>query len=191
MNTVWVILAAIFADNFLLARFFGIESFFSASEKKSTSLLYGALVTAVTVSAGTVAVVLNKFVFAPLNIEYMSTFVTALVIFSVICALHILSKKVSEKAYKRMSESVPLLSTNCVVMGAVRLCAENSLSMGNSVLFLLAAGVGFTVALLIFSAVQERLENVSCVPSFKGLPILLLSAAFAAMAFAGFAGLGA
>ncbi len=193
MSTAAIIIAAIFADNLLLSRLFGIESFFSSSEKRSSSLVYGGLVTLVTVIAGTVTVVLNRYVFTPLGIEYMSTFATAMVILAVICGLHLLSKRISEKLYVSFTVNMPMISTNCVVMGAARMCTEYSLPIGQSALFLLAAGVGFTLSLLIFSSVQERLENVSmrAVPSFRGLPILLLSAAFAAMAFAGFCGVGA
>ena len=191
MSTAFVILAAMLADNFLLSKFFGIETFFASSERKSASLSYGIQVIFVTTVAGSVSVLINKYVFVPLAIEFMSTFVTALVIIATVCAMCIVSKKISEKAYREVTKAVPLISTNCVVMGAVRLCTDSGLSVGASVLYLLAAGVGFAISLGLFSSVQERLENVSCVPCFKGLPILLLSAAFAAMAFAGFTGLGA
>ena len=185
MSTASVIIAAIFADNFLLARLFGIETFFSTSEKRSSSLVYGGMVTLVTVAAGILSVLINKYVFTPLGMEYISTFATALLILAVICALHIASKKISESFYLAYTKNMPLISTNCVVIGAARLCAEKALGVGASVLYLLAAGVGFTLSLLIFSAVQEKFENVSAVP------ILLLAAAFAAMAFTGFTGVGA
>lgn len=192
MSTASVIIAAIFADNFLLTRLFGLESCFSSSEKRSSALEYGGLLTLVTVIAGTLSVLLNKLVFTALHIEYMVTFASALITLSVICACHLLSKRISGKMYMCYTKNMPIISTNCVVIAAARLCTENSFSMAVSVLYLLAAGVGYTLALIIFGAVQERIEtSCSPLPAFRGLPILLLCAAIAAMAFSGFVGVGA
>lgn len=190
MNTAAIILAAILADNLLLARLFGIESLFASNNRKTHTLIYGAVVTGVTVVAGGICVIVNNLVFAPLGIGYMSTYISAIITVSVICAMHIASQKLSEKLFGGMTKIMPLISTNCVVIGAVYFCTEKGLSLGGSFLYLLASGVGYTVALLIMSAVRERLETAEPPAPFKGLPVTLLALAFAAMAFAGFTGVG-
>ncbi|MBE6587211.1 MAG: hypothetical protein E7647_02205 [Ruminococcaceae bacterium] len=189
MEAILVVLAAILADNLLLSRLFGIESFFTATEKPSGAALYGGLVTCVTVVAGSAVLALYKFVLAPLKITHFVTFLSVAVITCVICAIQLISSKVLGKAGNAVESALPVVSSNCVVIGSILLCIENGFSFPISVLFLLAAGVGFTLVMLVFSSVQMRLENSDMADSFRGIPILLISCALAAMAFSGFYGL--
>lgn len=189
MEAILIVLAAILADNLLLSRLFGVESFFTATEKPSGAALYGGLVTLVTVVAGSAVLALYNFVLAPLKVTHFITFLSVLVITLVICAIQLVSSKISGKAHAAVEATLPVISSNCVVLGSILLCIENSFSFGLSVLFLLAAGIGFTFVMLVFSSVQRRLENSEMAYSFRGISILLISCALAAMAFSGFYGL--
>lgn len=189
MEAVIFVIGAILVDNLLLSKLFGLESFFTASEKPANAALYGGIVTGVTVVSGTLILCLYNFVFLPLKITFLTTFTSVIVITAVICAVQIAASKISKVANVAVEAALPMVTGNCVVLGSVLLAIENELSFGMSVLFLFAAGVGFTLAMLIFSCVQKRLEVSATAESFRGIPILLISAALAAMAFSGFFGL--
>ncbi|MBQ4066930.1 MAG: hypothetical protein IJD22_04720 [Clostridia bacterium] len=189
MEAILIVLAAILADNLLLSRLFGVESFFTATEKPSGAALYGGLVTCVCVLSGTTVILLHKFVLEPLKLQYFVTFVSVVVITAFICAIRLISSKASGKEHNAVAFALPVISGNCIVLGSILICIENSFSILMSVLFLLAAGVGFTFVMLVFSSIQKRLENSDMADSFRGIPILLISCAIAAMAFSGFYGL--
>lgn len=189
MNALLVLFSAILVDNLFMTKLFGIESFFTSPEKPSKSAAYGGIVLLVTFVSGSICLALNKFVFAYLKIGYVMTFVSVLVITAVIALTQIISKLISESFYKNVTKNMPILSTNCVIIGSIMICAESSLGYGMSLLYLIGAGVGFIIALLIFSAIRERLQLSDTSPSFEGIPILLLSVALCAMAFSGFTGL--
>ncbi len=189
MEAIIFVIGAILVDNLLLSKLFGLESFFTASEKPANAAFYGGIVTGVTVISGTFILCLYNFVFEPLKITFLTTFTSVIVITAVVCAVQIIASKISKVVNAAVEAALPMVTSNCVVLGSVLLCIENDLSFGMSVLFLLAAGVGFTLAMLIFSCVQKRIEVSSTSDSFRGIPILLISAALAAMAFSGFFGL--
>ncbi len=189
MEAILIVLAAILADNLLLSRLFGVESFFTATEKPKGAALYGGLVTAVTVFAGALVLALYNFVLVPLKVTHFITFISVLVITCIICAIQFISSKISGKAHAAVEATLPVISSNCVVLGSILLCIENGFSYPMSVLFLLAAGIGYTLMMLVFSSVQMKLENSDMADSFRGIPILLISCALAALAFSGFYGL--
>ena len=189
MQAILVIIAALLVDNFLLSKLFGIETFFTASDKPSNAVLYGGLVTGITVIAGGATLALYKLVYLPLSITYLTTFSAVVIITALICAVQLFSSKVIKKYNATIEAALPMVSGNCVVLGAVLLAIENDLAFGTGLLFLLAAGIGFTFVLLIFCSVQMRMEIATPAESFRGVPILLIVAAIAAMAFSGFYGL--
>lgn len=189
METLVIVFAALLADNLMLTHLFGIESFFTSSERASGAAAYGGMVTAVTVISGAVSLALYNFIFIPLKMKFMATFVSVLVTVAVICLMNFLLRKYAGGAGLKFTANIPMITTNCVILGSVMLCIEKSLSYGVSLLYLLFAGLGFTLAVLVFSSVRERLVMSEPPAAFRGLPILLLSAAFAAMAFSGFWGL--
>lgn len=189
MEALLVLFGALLADNLLLSRLFGIESFFTTSEKASKAAAYGATVTAVTVLSGALSLAVYELVLAKLHITFMATFVSVLIICAVVCGINLLSRTVSAKFHSFYTGNLPMITTNCVVLGSIMICIENGISYAVSMLYLLGAGVGFTFALFVFSSVRERLDLSDPPRSFRGLPILLLSACFAAMAFSGFFGL--
>ncbi len=188
MGSMIIVFSALLADNLFFSRLFGVESFFVPSRKLSDAAAYGGIVTFVTVLSGAVSLALYNFVFSPLKLGAIMTFMSVLIISAVVCGVNFAIGKASGGNRAKFSASLPMITTNCVVLGSIMLAVENSLSYGMSVLYLLLAGVGFTLAMLVFSSVRERLELAEPPESFKGLPILLLSASFAAMAFAGFFG---
>lgn len=188
MEAMLVIFTALLADNLLFTRLFGAESFFAPSKRAADAAAYGIIVTLVTVLSGAVSLALYKFVFSPLKLGYIITFISVPVISATVCGAHFAACKLGGK-HRRFAADIPLITTNCVVIGSIMLCVENSYSYGASLLYLLFAGLGFTLAMLVFSAVRERLELADPPECFEGLPILLLSASFAAMAFSGFYGL--
>ncbi len=189
MEAILVVLAAILVDNLLLTKLFGVESFFTATEKTSGSAIYGGLVTGVTIIAGTASLALYRFVFEPLNITFLVTFTSVIIITAVICLVQLVSSKISGIAHSVVEANLPVITSNCVVLGSILLCIENKLSFGMSVLFLLSSGIGFTFVMLVFSSIQKKFEDSDISESFRGIPILLLSCALAAMAFSGFYGL--
>ena len=189
MQALLVVLAALLADNFLLSKLFGVESFFTASEKPSQAALYGGLVTGVTVIGGGLSIALYKLVYLPLNIAYLTTFSTVIIINAVICVIQLFSSRLLKKHINKIEPALPMISGICVVLGAVLIAVHNELNFGLSLLFLLGAGVGFTIVILIFSSVQIKMEKAAPSESFRGIPILLITAALAAMAFSGFYGL--
>lgn len=189
MEALVIFLGALLCDNFLLTRLFGVESFFTATEKPVGAALYGCLVTGVTVISGSAVIALYKFVFVPLDITFLVTFAAVMVITAITCAVQLISSKISKRTHSAVEAAIPMVSSNCIILGSVLICIENQLSFAMSVVYLLAAGLGFTLAMLIFCCVQKRLANTTMAESFRGIPILLLSAAIAAMAFSGFYGL--
>lgn len=189
MEALVIIFAALLADNLMLVHLFGVESFFTSSLRASRAAAYGITVTFVTVVSGAVSLALYNFVFLPLKMRFMATFVSVLIISAVICAVRFAARKMSSSLKRQLAANIPMITTNCVVLGSVMLCVENGYSYGTSLLYILFAGLGFTLAVLVFSSVRERLEMSEPPAAFSGLPILLLSAAFAAMAFSGFIGL--
>lgn len=189
MEALLVLFGALLADNLLLSRLFGIESFFATSEKTSKAAVYGAAVTVVTVLSGALSLAVYELVLTKLHITFMATFVSVLIISAVVCGMNLLSRTLSEKIHKFYMGNMPMIASNCVVLGSVMICIENGFSYGISMLYFLGAGIGFTIALLVFSSVRERLALSDPPKCFRGLPILLLSACFAAMAFSGFFGL--
>ena len=189
MEAILIVLAAILADNLLLSKLFGVESFFTATEKPGGAALYGGLVTCVTVVAGAIVLAIYNLLLAPLKITHFVTFLSVIVITCVIYAVQFVSSKISRKAHMAVEATLPVISSNCVVLGSILLCIENSYTFPMSMLFLVAAGIGFTLMMLVFSSVQMKFENSDMADSFRGIPILLISCALAALAFSGFYGL--
>lgn len=192
MEAILILICAILCDNLLLTKLFGVESFFTATEKPSGAALYGGLVTGVTVISGSAVFGLSKLYAFMLNtkdVKLFTTFTSVIVISAIICAFQLVSSKISKRAHSAVEATIPLISSNCIVLGAVLTCIRNGLSFGMSLVYLLAAGIGFTFVMLVFSGVQKRLESSNVAECFRGIPILLISCALAAMAFSGFFGL--
>ena len=189
-----IIIGAIFVNNVVLAQFLGICPFLGVSSKVETSMGMGAAVTFVMAIAAVVAWLIQTYVLVPLGIVYMQTIVFILVIAALVQMVEIMLKKLSPSLYQALGIFLPLITTNCAVLGVTMLVlekgAENpSFGYLASLVNAFGAGIGFMVAMVIFAGVRERLELCD-VPNFlKGLPITLIAASLVAVSFLGFNGI--
>lgn len=184
-----IIIGAIFVNNIVLAQFLGICPFLGVSNKVETSLGMGAAVTFVMAIASIVAYLVQYYVLVPLGIEYMQTIVFILVIASLVQMVEIVLKKMSPALYQALGIFLPLITTNCAVLGVAILLVQKEFNLGQSVVFAVATAVGFTLALVLFAGLRERLELDDMPKAMKGIPIALVTAGILAMAFMGFSGL--
>lgn len=184
-----IIIGAIFVNNVVLAQFLGICPFLGVSSKVDTSLGMGAAVTFVMALASIVAWSIQEFILVPLHIEYMQTIVFILVIAALVQMVEIVLKKVSPSLYQALGIFLPLITTNCAVLGVAILMIQKEFNLLQSFTYSVSTAVGFALALVIFAGIRERLELDEVPSAMKGIPIALITAAILAMAFMGFSGL--
>lgn len=188
MEYILILIAAILADNFVFTKFLGIEQAFVSSEKLLNAVWGGGLVTGVSVVAGGITCLLYSFVLNPLKISFMTLPLGVLIIAATVAAIEAASTK-NNALDEVLRCHFPMITTNGVIMGAVFLAIESNLNIGASFLLLLGAGMGYTLAALVFASVRERLQQSNPPAAFAGIPIMIVAAALAVMAFSGFAGL--
>ncbi|CDN32186.1 Electron transport complex protein RnfA [Mucinivorans hirudinis] len=184
-----IIISAIFVNNIILAQFLGICPFLGVSSKVSTSLGMGGAVTFVMTIASIVAYLLQYYVLVPFGIGYMQTIVFILVIASLVQMVEIILKKVSPALYSALGVFLPLITTNCAVLGVAILLVQKELNLAESVVFAVANAIGFTLALVLFAGLREKLDITELPKAMRGVPIALVVAGILAMAFMGFSGL--
>lgn len=184
-----IIISAIFVNNIVLAQFLGICPFLGVSNKVNTSMGMGAAVTFVMTINAVVVYLLQYYVLVPLGIEYMQTIVFILVIAALVQMVEIILKKVSPALYQALGVFLPLITTNCAVLGIAILLVQKEYNMLESVVYSAATAIGFTVALVLFAGIRERLDLEDVPKAMKGVPIALVTAGILAMAFMGFSGL--
>ena len=184
-----IIIGAIFVNNVVLAQFLGICPFLGVSSKVNTSLGMGAAVTFVMALTSIVAWSIQTYILVPLNIEYMQTIVFILVIAALVQMVEIVLKKVSPSLYQALGIFLPLITTNCAVLGVAILMIQKEFNLLQSFAYSVATAVGFGLALVIFAGIRERLELEDVPSAMKGIPVSLIVAAILAMAFMGFSGL--
>ncbi len=184
-----IIIGAILVNNVVLAQFLGICPFLGVSSKVETSLGMGAAVTFVMSLTAVVAWCIQTYVLVPLGIEYMQTIVFILVIAALVQMVEIILKKVSPSLYQALGIFLPLITTNCAVLGIAILMIQKEFSLLQSVVFSAATAIGFALAMVLFAGIRERLEFEDVPEAMKGTPIALVTAALLAMAFLGFSGL--
>ena len=184
-----IIIGAIFVNNVVLAQFLGICPFLGVSSKVDTSLGMGAAVTFVMALASIVAWSIQEFILVPLHIEYMQTIVFILVIAALVQMVEIVLKKVSPSLYQALGIFLPLITTNCAVLGVAILMIQKEFNLMQSFTYSVSTALGFALALVIFAGIRERLELDDMPKAMQGIPISLIVAAILAMAFMGFSGL--
>ncbi len=184
-----IIIGAIFVNNVVLAQFLGICPFLGVSSKVDTSLGMGAAVTFVMALSSIVAWSIQEFILVPLGIEYMQTIVFILVIAALVQMVEIVLKKVSPSLYQALGIFLPLITTNCAVLGVAILMIQKEFNLLQSFTYSVSTAVGFALALVIFAGLRERLELEDVPEAMKGIPVSLIVAAILAMAFMGFSGL--
>ncbi len=190
MNEIMLIaISAVLVNNFVLSQFLGICPFLGVSKKLETALgMGGAVVFVMTVSSCITRAIYDLFLLR-YGLEYLNTIVFILIIASLVQFVEVVLKKFLPTLYRALGIYLPLITTNCAVLGAALINIDKGYNVLNSTLYGFFAGVGFTLALVLFAGVRERLEYSDIPQSLKGLPIALIAAALVSMAFLGFKGL--
>ena len=185
-----IIIGAIFVNNIVLAQFLGICPFLGVSSKVETSLGMGGAVTFVMALSALVTWLIQHYILVPLGIAYMQTIVFILVIAALVQMVEIVLKKVSPSLYQALGIFLPLITTNCAVLGVAIAMIQKEYTLLQGVVFNVATALGFGLALVIFAGLRERIEFEEAPKAFQGVPIALITASILAMAFMGFSGLG-
>jgi len=188
-NLLAIIIGAIFVNNFILTRFLGLCPFFGVSKKTKPALGMGIAVIFVLTLASTATWLAYKLILVPLNIQYLKIIVFILIIATLVQFVELFLKKANPILYKALGIYLPLITTNCAVLGVALLNVQENYSFIASVVFGLSAGAGFTLALLLMSGIRERLELSKVPKAFEGLPIAFIVAALMSMAFLAFSGM--
>lgn len=183
------IINAMIINNVTLSRFYGICPFLGVSKKSSSALGMGVAVVAVIFVAALVCWPIYNFILVPAGIPFMDTITYILVIASLVQLIEMIIKKYSPSLYKSLGVYLPLITTNCAVLGVAQGNTDQALSFGDSMANALGTGLGFAVVIFIFSTIRYRLDSSNTPKAFKGIPIALITAALMAMAFLGLSGL--
>ena len=185
-----IALGAILIQNFIFSQFLGICPFMGVSKKMDTALGMGIAVTFVMGIASVFCWLVNRYLLVPLGLGYMQTVAYILVIASLVQFVEMFLKKSIPSLYQALGIYLPLITTNCAVLGVVLLNTQNNYNFLESVVYGVTGGLGFLVAIVLFASVLERLDLTGDSPkSFEGFPIALISAGLLALAFMGFSGL--
>ena len=187
IGIVAIIIGAIFVNNVVLSQFLGICPFLGVSSKVNTSLGMGMAVTFVMALASIVTWCLQRYILVPFGIEFMQTIVFILVIAALVQMVEIVLKKVSPALYQALGIFLPLITTNCAVLGVAILMIQKDMDLLTGVIYSVATALGFALALVLFAGIRERLELEDVPAAFRGVPIALITAGLLAMAFMGFA----
>lgn len=190
-----IIVSAVFSQNFILVKFLGICPFLGVSKRTGSAFSMGVAVTLVMLIATLVTYPLYTYVMTPLNIEYLEIIVFIFVIAALVQMLEKIIGKMSPSLYRTMGIYLPLITTNCAILGVAELvlvsdlsdvvsgAAAISMNLGFALLYALCAGVGFTLAMVLMGGVRERLEKLPVAKCMKGFPITMVAASLMAMAF--------
>ena len=190
MSTIITILiSTILVNNYIFAKFLGTCPFLGVSSKTETATGMGVAVTFVVVIASAVTWLLQHFVLDVFGLEYLQTIVFILVIASLVQFVEMFIKKSSPALYSAMGVFLPLITTNCMVLGVTVLNIQSEFNLFEAIINGLGASIGFTLALLLLSALRERMEIMPIPKPLQGVPIALISAGLMAIAFMGFQGL--
>lgn len=184
-----IIIGSIFVNNVVLSQFLGICPFLGVSSKVETSMGMGAAVTFVMALSSIVVWCIQTYVLEPFGIQYMQTIVFILVIAALVQMVEIVLKKVSPSLYQALGIFLPLITTNCAVLGVAINMMQKQLTLLQGVVYSTSMALGFALALILFAGIRERLEMEDVPSALRGTPIALISAGLLAMAFMGFAGL--
>ena len=182
-------LGAILVNNFIFAQFLGICPFMGVSKKTDTALGMGLAVTFVMGLASAVCWPINHYLLEPNGLEFMQTIAYILVIASLVQFVEMFLKKAIPSLYSALGIYLPLITTNCAVLGVVLLNTQNHYNFIFSLVYGVTGGLGFLLAIFLFASVRERLEFSKCPKSFEGFPIALITAGLIALCFMGFSGL--
>ena len=184
-----ILLTGILTENFVLSKFLGICPFLGVSKKLNTAVGMSAAVIFVMVLSTAVTYPINQFLLVKNGLEYLQTFVFILVIAALVQLVEIALKKFLPALYNSLGIYLPLITTNCAVLGVVLLNIDKSYSFWQSIVNSLGAGLGFMLAMVLFAGVRERLESCEVPKFLQGLPITLIAASLVSVSFLGFTGI--
>ena len=184
-----ITLGAILANNFIFSQFLGCCPFLGVSKKVDTAVGMGVAVTFVMGLASAVCYVVNQFILVPLDLAYMQTVAFILVIASLVQFIEMFLQKAMPSLYTALGVYLPLITTNCAVLGVVLQNTQNGYGFIESVVYGVTGGIGFLLVIVIFASIRERMEFSEWPKAFEGFPIALVAAGLIALAFMGFSGL--
>lgn len=190
MSYIGIFITAIFVNNIILSQFLGICPFLGVSKKKETAIGMGIAVMFVMTIASAVTYLIYHNLIVPYHLEFMTTVVFILVIASLVQMVEIVIKKTSPVLYQALGIFLPLITTNCAVLGIALLTVQKNMNFTETVVYSLANAMGFTLAIVLFSGMRERLSKVKLPKAMEGAPIALITAGLLSMAFMGFSGVG-
>lgn len=188
MEYILIFISAIFVNNIVLSQFLGICPFLGVSKKIQTSLGMGMAVAFVLTVATVVTFLLQKCVLDPLDLQYLQTIAFILVIASLVQMVEIILKKVSPALYQSLGIFLPLITTNCAVLGVAILVIQKDFTLIESIVYAFSTAIGFALALVLFAGIREQLAYVNIPKGMRGMPIVLVAAGLLSLAFMGFSG---
>ena len=184
-----ITLSAILINNFIFSQFLGICPFMGVSKKMDTAAGMGMAVIFVMGLAAAMSWVINEFLLIPLGLEYLQTLAYILVIASLVQFVEMFLKKGMPSLYSALGIYLPLITTNCAVLGAVLINTQNNYNFIESVVYGVTGGIGFLIAIVLFASIREKLRFADYPKAFEGFPIALVTAGLLALAFMGFSGM--
>lgn len=191
MEYILIFIVAVFVNNVVLSQFLGICPFLGVSKKVETAMGMGAAVTFVLALSTIVTFLIQKYVLDAFGLGFMQTISFILVIAALVQMVEIILKKVSPALYQALGVFLPLITTNCCVLGVAILVIQKDYNLLESVVYAISTALGFALALVIFAGIREQLAMTNVPNGMKGTPIALVTAGLLAMAFMGFSGIGA
>lgn len=189
MELIGIIIVAIFVNNVVFSQFLGICPFLGVSKKVDTAIGMGLAVMFVLTIATIVTFVAQKAVLEQFGLEYLQTITFILVIASLVQLVEIILKKISPSLYQALGVFLPLITTNCVILGVAILVIQKDFTLLESVIYAVATAIGYAMAIIIFSSIREQLALTKVPKVMQGIPIALITAGVIAMAFMGFSGI--
>jgi len=189
MTFILIFISAVFVNNIVLTQFLGICPFLGVSKKIETAIgMTGAVAFVMTIST-VLTYIVQKTVLDPFHIQFLQTITFILIIASLVQFIEIILKKVSPALYQVLGVYLPLITTNCVILGVALLVIKKDFYLVESVVFAISTSVGFGLALILFAGIREQLSMVKLPKSMEGIPAALITAGLLAMAFMGFSGI--
>ena len=189
MEYILIFIAAVFVNNIVLAQFLGICPFLGVSKNVNTALGMTGAVTFVMILATLVTFIVQKTILDPFGIGFMQTVTFILIIAALVQMVEIILKKVSPALYQALGVFLPLITTNCAVLGVAIMVIQKNYNLIESIVFAASTALGFGLALVIFAGIREHLDLIEIPKGMKGSPIALIVAGLLAMAFMGFSGI--
>ena len=189
MEYILIFIAAVFVNNVVLAQFLGICPFLGVSKKVETAAGMGAAVTFVLTIATIVTFLVQKYILDAFGLGFMQTISFILIIAALVQMVEIILKKVSPALYQALGVFLPLITTNCCILGVAILVIQKEYNLLESVVYAISTAIGFALALIIFAGIREQLTMTHVPEGMKGTPIALITAGLLAMAFMGFSGI--